>query len=116
MKALEAIERYQVNYLPGVPTMLMYLLQHPAREEFDLSSLARITSGGAPLPEALREECEEVFGCRVDQGYGLSESAAVATGYEIERPYRPGSAGVASQGVEIRILDEHGQRVGRGIR
>jgi long-chain acyl-CoA synthetase len=115
LKALEAIERYRVNYLPGVPTMLMYLLRHPDRRKFDVSSLTRITSGGAPLPEALREECEAAFECRVDQGYGLSESAAVATGYEIERPYRPGSAGVASPRVEIRILDEKGWPVAQGV-
>jgi long-chain acyl-CoA synthetase len=54
----------------------------------------------------LRQDVERVFGCRVDQGYGLSESAAVATGYAIRGPYRPGSAGQASPGVEIRIVDD----------
>jgi len=84
---------------------LMYLLQHPERERRDLSSLTRITSAGAALPERLRQECERVFRCRVDQGYGLSESASLATGYEVERPYRQGSVGVATPGVEICILD-----------
>lgn len=110
-RALEAIERYRVRYLPAVPTMLMYLLHHPDRERRDLSSLSRITSGGAALPERLRQECERVFRCRVEQGYGLSESASVATGYEIERSYRKGSVGVASPGLEIRILDEKGRAV-----
>jgi long-chain acyl-CoA synthetase len=114
LKALEAIERYQVNYFPGVPTMFMYLLRHPDRAKFDLSSLVRVTSGGAPLPEALRRECEEAFQCRIDQGYGLSESAAVATGYEVERPYRPGSAGSAAPGVEICIQDDRNQPVSAG--
>jgi long-chain acyl-CoA synthetase len=114
-KALEAIERYKVNYLPGVPTMFMYLLEHPDRARRDLSSLIRITSGGASLPEALRRQCEQAFGCRVDQGYGLSESAALATGYEIERPYRSGSAGVAAPGVEISILDDQNLPLPAGI-
>jgi long-chain acyl-CoA synthetase len=110
-KALEAIERDRVRYLPCVPTMLMYLLQHPDRARRDLSSLSRITSGGAALPERLRQECEKAFRCRVDQGYGLSESASVATGYELERSYRQGSVGVATPGVEIRILDDKNQPV-----
>jgi long-chain acyl-CoA synthetase len=104
-RALEAIERYKVWYLPAVPTMSMYLLQHPEREKRDLSSLFRIISGGAALPERLREEVGRVFRCRVDQGYGLSESASVATGYEPKQPYRAGSVGV-SPGVEIRILND----------
>ncbi len=106
-KALAAIERHKVTYLPGVPTMFMYLVAHPERAKYDLSSLTRLTSGGAALPEGLRRQCEQIFGCRVDQGYGLTESAAVATGYEIERPYRPGSAGVATPGVEICVVNDH---------
>ena len=113
-KVLEAIERYKVTYLPGVPTMFMYLLGHPERAKRNLSSLTRITSGGAVLPEGLRQQCEQAFGCRIDQGYGLSESAAVATGYEIERPYRPGSAGVAAPGVEIRIVNDRNQLLPAG--
>jgi long-chain acyl-CoA synthetase len=110
-RALEAIEGYKIRYLPVVPTMLMYMLQHPERERRDLSSLVRIISGGAALPEPLRQKTEAVFRCRIDQGYGLSESCSVATGYEIDRPYRPGSAGVATPGVEIRILDDQGRPV-----
>jgi long-chain acyl-CoA synthetase len=114
IKVLDAIERYGVRYLPCVPTMLMYLLQHPDRMRRDLSSLSRITSGGAALPERLRQECEKVFRCGVDQGYGLSESASVATGYELERSYRPGSVGVATPGVEIRIVNDRNEPVPPG--
>lgn len=104
-KALEAIERFEVNHLPVVPTMLMYLLHHPELERRKTSSLIRITSGGAALPERMRQEVERVFHCRVDQGYGLTESASVATGYEVIRPYKPGSVGVANPGVEVHIVD-----------
>ena len=116
VKALEAIQRHKVTYLPGVPTMLMYLLGHPERAKHDLSSLTRITSGGAALPERLRQQCEQVFRCRVDQGYGLTESASVATGYEVQRPYRAGSVGVATPEVEICILNDRSQLLPPGAR
>lgn len=105
-KALEAIEHYRVTCVPAVPTMLMYLLAHPEREHRDLKSLTRIISGGAALPDKLRLQMEHVFHCRVEQGYGLSESASVATGFELNQPYRANSVGVACPGVEIRISDE----------
>lgn len=107
--ALEAIERHKVRYLPVVPTMAVYLLNHPERHRFDTSSLFRITSGGAALPEQLRRDLEAAFQCRVDQGYGLSESASVATGYEVKRPYRSGSVGQAVPGVELRIVSDQGE-------
>jgi long-chain acyl-CoA synthetase len=105
-RALQAIERHRVRYLPVVPTMLVYLLHHPDRDRYNTSSLFRITSGGAALPEKLRQDAERVFGCRVDQGYGLSESSSVATGYEIRGPYRTGSVGRACPGVQIRVVDD----------
>ncbi|HEV2690013.1 MAG TPA: AMP-binding protein, partial [Bryobacteraceae bacterium] len=108
-RVLEAIERFKIQYMPVVPTMLVYLLNHPERHRYDLSSLTRITSGGAALPERLRVDFERTFQCRIHQGYGLSESASVATSYEVEQAYRPGSAGQAVPGVEIRILDDHDQ-------
>ena len=76
--------------------------------------MTRITSGGAALPERLRQQCEQVFRCRVDQGYGLTESASVATGYEVERPYRAGSVGVATPGVEICILNDRNELLPAG--
>lgn len=111
VRVFEAIERYQIQYMPVVPTMLVYLLNHPDRERFNLSSLTRISSGGAALPERLRVDFERVFGCRIQQGYGLSESSSVATAYQLEQSYRPGSAGQAVPGVEIRILDDRNQPV-----
>jgi long-chain acyl-CoA synthetase len=86
--------------------MLVHLLHHPERSRFNCSSLYRITSGGAPLPDKLRQDFQQAFGCRVDQGYGLSESIAVAAAYDDHEPYRPGSVGRAEPGIRIRIVDD----------
>jgi len=106
VKVFQAIERFQVQYMPVVPTMLVYLLNHPERTRYNLSSLTHITSGGAPLPEPLRLEFERVFQCRIQQGYGLSESASIATTFALDEAYRPRSVGPAVAGVEISILDD----------
>jgi long-chain acyl-CoA synthetase len=108
-RALQLIERHQVRYIPAVPAMLVYMLQHPERARFNTSSLRRVINGGAALPEAVRVSFERAFGCRVEQGYGLSETVAVATGYSEDMPYRAKSAGIPVPGVEIRILDDRGQ-------
>jgi long-chain acyl-CoA synthetase len=109
VKVFEAVERYRARYLPAVPTMLVQLLNHPDGRHYDLSSLKRISSGGASLPDRLRMDCEEAFGCRVDQGYGLSETFAVAATYTETAEYRAGSVGVPTPGVETRILNDRGQ-------
>lgn len=110
----ETIERYGVGYLPVVPTMLVYLLHHPERTKFSFASLHRIVSGGAPLPEKLRLEAQEAFHCRVDQGYGMSESVAIAAIYGDHEPYRPGSTGRPAPGVAVRIADSQDQSLPPG--
>jgi long-chain acyl-CoA synthetase len=112
------IEKHRVLYTGVVPTMMVYLMNHPARAQHDLSSLARVTSGGAPLAEQVRSDFIRVFNCRVDQGYGLSETMAVVSGYAEQDSYRPGSAGRPAPGVEVRVEEGEicvgGEHVMRG--
>lgn len=110
----EAIEELEVTRLSVVPTMLNYMLNYPDRHKYDTSTLAHVGSGGAPIPEAVRVEFEKEFDCTVKQGYGLSETAAVLTGYHIEEPYRVGSVGKAVPGVEACILDNDNKPMAAG--
>ncbi len=113
-KAFELIEKYKANRITVTPTMLVYMINFPERTKYDTSSLTIVSSGGAALLESVRTEFEEIFHCKVMQGYGLSESAAVATGYDQSDTYRPGSVGQALPGIEIAILDARGSMLPPG--
>jgi len=114
LKALQTIERYKVKRFSAVPTMLNYLLNHPDREKYDTSSLDKVLSGGAALPNEVRVEFERVFKCEVYEGYGLSETAPTASGYRPGETYRVGSCGHAIPGVNICIQDMEGNKLGPG--
>jgi len=101
------IERYRVDNIAMVPTMMTYMLNFPDRERYDTSSLETIASGGAALPEPVRLEMERVFGVRVKDGYGMSECTTSVCGYHDEEPHRPGSVGRAIPDVELKIADAH---------
>jgi long-chain acyl-CoA synthetase len=101
----QAIQRYGVGYLLAVPTMLLYLLHHPDRTLYNLSSLKRVISGGANLPEPLRLGFESAFHCHVEQGYGMSETGFCAC-YAEGDPYRINSVGRPCPGFEVCIADE----------
>ncbi|HME06757.1 MAG TPA: AMP-binding protein, partial [Bryobacteraceae bacterium] len=113
-KAFELIEKYKANRITVTPTMLVYMINFPERTKYDTSSLTIVSSGGAALLESVRTEFEEIFHCKVMQGYGLSESAAVATGYDQSDTYRPGSVGQALPGIEVAILDARGSMLPPG--
>jgi long-chain acyl-CoA synthetase len=104
-KVLETIESFRVQRLAMVPTMLTLLINHPDRERRDLSSLEFASTGGAALAEPLRQEFMRLFGCKVMQGYGLSETAGVLTGYHPDEEYRVASVGPALPGIEMCVMD-----------
>jgi long-chain acyl-CoA synthetase len=104
----KAIEEHQIGYILMVPTMLNFLLHHPERPKYDFSSLYRIITGGASLPEPLRLGFQQAFRCRVDQGYGMSETGFISC-YGDHETYRMGSSGWPCPGFEIQIVDDHGR-------
>jgi len=108
VRAMEIIEREQVNVTGGVPTIAWQLIEHPDRANYDLSSLEAIAYGGAPsAPELVRRIYEE-FGALPGNGWGMTETMATVTSHSSEDYLnRPTSAGppVAVADLEIRAED-----------
>jgi len=122
-EVLEAIERERVTSLLLIPTMLYRLLMIPNLKSFDLSSVRRIWYGTAPMAVEKLTEAIKVFGNVFRQNYGMSEIAQPITFLEPEdhviegtpaQKRRLSSAGRPAMGVEVKVVDEDGQRVGPG--
>src|SRR5262249_10553482 len=78
-KALEIIQRDRVTVFEGVPTMYSAMLNLPNRADFDTSTLEVCASGGAAMPVEIMRGFEDAFGCKVLEGYGLSETSPIAS-------------------------------------
>jgi len=111
VKAFEIIEREKVNSTGGVPTIAWQLLEHPARKDYDLSSIEAIGYGGAPsAPELVRRIYEE-FGALPGNGWGMTETMATVTGHSSEDYLnRPDSCGPPVPVADLRIMSEDGTR------
>jgi long-chain acyl-CoA synthetase len=107
-RALEIIERDRVTVFEGVPTMYAALLGHPGRDRFDTSTLRVCVSGGAAMPVEVMRSFEEAFGCLILEGYGLSETAPVASFNHPDRERKPGSIGTPVDGVEMKLVGKDG--------
>jgi acyl-CoA synthetase (AMP-forming)/AMP-acid ligase II len=76
-EAMRLIEKENITYFVGVPTMSLELMNHPDRGKFDLSSLTDITAGGAPRPVSHVERLRHEFPwAKPALGYGLTETNA----------------------------------------
>jgi acyl-CoA synthetase (AMP-forming)/AMP-acid ligase II len=60
------------------PPVAVALAKHPLVDEYDLSSLNTVMSGAAPLDADLGHAVAKRLGCRVVQGYGMSELSPVS--------------------------------------
>jgi long-chain acyl-CoA synthetase len=113
-KALQILERDRCTVFEGVPTMYGALLNHPDRDAVDVSSLRVCASGGSSMPVEVMRGFEEAFGCKVLEGYGLSETSPVASFNQPDRERKPGSIGTPLRGVEFRLVDDDGNDVATG--
>jgi len=80
------IERHRVSAWTAIPTMLIDFLAQPQLEQFDLSSLAMLTGGGAAMPKAVAERIHALWGLHYVEGYGLSETISATHVNPAHRP------------------------------
>ena len=112
--ALEIIERDKVTNFLGVPTMYSALLHDAGHKDVDTSTLDICVSGGAAMPVEVLRGFEEAFGCKVLEGYGLSETTGMASFNPPDRERKPGSIGLPVEGVEMKVVDDDGNEVSQG--
>jgi long-chain acyl-CoA synthetase len=117
---LQAFAAEKVSCWIGVPTMYWALLQHARQQKIDVTaaaaSLRCVVSGGAPMPVAVLEDFQKVFGVRILEGYGLSETSPVACFNQLYRPSKPGTVGLPIASCEIAVVDDDDRPVPVGSR
>jgi long-chain acyl-CoA synthetase len=106
-RAFELIEREKIQSAGGVPTIAWQLIEHPARANYDLSSLESVAYGGAPsAPELVRRLRETFPKSQPGQGWGMTETCATVTSNSAEDYVnRPDSCGPAAAVCELEIRE-----------
>ncbi|MDH3798989.1 MAG: long-chain fatty acid--CoA ligase [Desulfobacterales bacterium] len=105
-EVLKAVQKYKPTVMPAVPTIFVAFTNHPLLDQYDLSSIMGCFSGGAPLPPQVCQQFEEKTGSVIFEGYGLSETAPIATVNPTNPEQRKvGSIGFPIPGTDIKILD-----------
>ncbi len=92
--ALKLISKTRPTVMPGVPTLFNAIINHQKLDKFDVSSLKFCLSGGAALPLEVKTQFEKLTGCKLVEGYGLSETSPVLTSNPLEGEARPNSIGL----------------------
>ena len=101
--AAECVQRYRVSGWTGVPTLIQDFFSNPNLERYDLTSIRRLSGGGAAMPAAVAERLQ-TRGITFFEGYGLSETMAAT---HLNPPERAKSQclGIPMYGVDSRVID-----------
>lgn len=103
---LAAIERYHVTVLAAVSTQFVMLLNSPAFDAHDLSSLRVLFTGGEMVPFERAREFEQRTGAGVLQFYGSNETGALSATTLDDPPLRRlRTAGCVIPEMQVRLLD-----------
>jgi long-chain acyl-CoA synthetase len=100
--AMDLMIEHAVTIFEGVPTMFIGLLD-AARTDERRPALRTAVSGGASLPATVIEKFHEVFGVDIYEGYGLSETAPVATFNQPAFGRKAGTVGCSIWGVDVAV-------------
>ena len=100
----ELITRYRVTTWTSIPTMMIDFLSNPKLGDYDISSLKRVSGGGAAMPAAIAQKLLELTGLRYMEGYGLSETIATTHSNPVQR-LKQQCLGIPIFGVDSRVID-----------
>jgi len=116
------VAEHQCSWSSLVPTIIKYLLDRSANEEFAFGNDSRLErfrfarSASAPLPAVVMREWESTFQVPMVETLGLTETAGtVASNPMPPAPRKPGSVGIP-YGNDIRIVDQSGKQCPQGTR
>ena len=93
----------KISIFAGVPTMYTAMANHPKVKEGALRSLQFCGSGGAPLPAEVAQRFFELTGCRLNEGWGMTETSPTGTFTPVHGMRKAGSCGMPLPRIELRL-------------
>jgi len=102
---IDILKREKPNWLPGVPTIFVGLLNNPDFRKMDLSFIEGFVSGAAPLAMDTIRDLLDLTGGTICEQYGLTEVTLVVAGGPWGGTLKPGTVGVPFPDTDLKIVD-----------
>ena len=105
---IKELGKWRFSALLGLNTLFVALMDHPGFKSLDFSALKVTNSGGTALVKATAERWEALTGCRIVEGYGLTETSPVASTNPYGQLARLGTVGIPVPGTAFKVIDDEG--------
>ncbi|BBL26227.1 MULTISPECIES: AMP-binding protein [Comamonas] len=107
-KFVDVLAKRPFHLLPAVNTLFNALLQNPKFRTLDFSQLRASQAGGMAASEGTAKQWQQVTGCPMIEGWGMSETCAIGTNNPVTSQHFTGSIGLPLPGIDITIKDDEG--------
>ena len=111
---VKELAKYEYNVFPGLNTLFNALLNNEDFTKLDFKALQLTLGGGMAVQQPVAERWQELTGCNISEGYGLSETSPVATANRFDADKFSGTIGLPLPSTEISIRDDNGKPVELG--
>ncbi|MGH8853055.1 MAG: long-chain-fatty-acid--CoA ligase, partial [Telluria sp.] len=111
---IKELGKYKFNMLPAVNTLYNALVNNPDFASLDFSGLKVANGGGMAVQKAVNDKWKQITGTAIIEGYGLSETAPVATCNRADIKEFTGTIGLPIPSTDIAILDDAGKEMAIG--
>lgn len=101
-------KKYKPNIITGVNTLFNGLLNQPSFSSLDFSNVRACVGGAMAIQRAVAERWQQVTGCQLTEGYGMTESSPVLCVNPVDHTMRLGTIGMPVPSTEVRIADDDG--------
>jgi long-chain acyl-CoA synthetase len=110
---ISILRRNRITGFVGINTLYLGLLQKEEINSIDFSAMRFCGAGGMPLTRSVAEEWEQLVGCPVFEGYGLTECSPIVS---VNSPShnKPGTVGLPMVGTEVKVVDDDGGELAIG--
>ncbi|MBL4819948.1 MAG: AMP-binding protein [Gammaproteobacteria bacterium] len=110
---IDVLKNRRVTGFVGINTIYLALLQRDDIKGVDFSDMHFCGAGGMPMTKNVADDWEKLVGCKVFEGYGLTECSPVVS---VNSPskYREGTVGVPMAGTEVQVVDDEGKTLEHG--
>jgi len=105
---IKELKNWRFSLLLGLNTLFVALMDHPDFKTLDFSNLKVTNSGGTALVKATAERWEQITGCGITEGYGLTETSPVACANPYGGKSRLGTVGLPVPGTLMKVISDDG--------
>ena len=109
---IKTLKASPFSMITGVNTLFNALLNHKDISTVDFSNLRVTCGGGMAVQKPVAEKWQDVTGCFLAEGFGMTESSPVVTANPFDGTGKIGSIGIPLPSTDVRIADDNGNILG----